>query len=300
MIKVPNHKVSADTIYEVISCLNSDNTKDITHIAAFAGVSLSCVKDAIATLKMIDALDENSILSEYVKKLSKKYIYKANAVDLLKEILLIWKPFLLFLSYTKQGYTSTNCIKKISYFYEIDKINLLAEIFTKWVKELNIEIKVDAGAICDGRIIDNQYSNTIYICDVLTEDVFLFIDDDVKNNLVSAVCNFNIPDKSINDAGKAFEDFLRLIDKKKNSTSCNTNGITQLANSLKGNSIIHQKHNKIAEAIGDIRNMTGHSKEKDTLLAWKITRNGAIAYLHLVVSNMNSIYSYVINQVQLF
>lgn len=303
MIKVPNHKVSIETLYETIKCLNlgfsSDN--DLAKTASYVGVSVSCIKDSIKTLQMLEIVNDSYELNVNTKKIIEKYQTKTNAVELLKEILLGWKPFVLFLSYRKQGYSDINCIAKINFFYEIDKKDLLLSIINKWIKELNIVTEVnDTCNAQDYQLLDIQYSNNIYLCELLSDDVYNFIDDDVKNNLLNALSSFNIPEKSISDTGKAYEDFLRLIDKSKNSTLSSANGISQLANDLKSKNIIHQKLNKLSEAIGDIRNMVGHSKEKDTQMSWKLTRNGAIVYLHFVANTLSSIYSFVFNGIQMF
>lgn len=301
MYKVPNHKVSAEVIYETATCLSLNGNKDIISLSSFAGISHSYMSSSLLTLQMLNISNSEYILTKDVKKLLEKYPTKLHANDFLKEILMRWDPFVMFLSYLSKGYSYKQAIEKVNYTYPFDKKDFALELFTKWIKDLNISIEnIETDLSSQTEYILKQYSQKVYLCNILPEDVYKFIDEDVKNNLSCAIENFLTPEKSISDTGKAVEDFLRLIDKDKNSQPSSTNGIGQISNELRGKNIIHQKLNKICEALGDIRNMAGHGKEKISLVPWKLTVNAAISYFHIAISSIISIYNYVYNNIQLF
>ncbi len=301
MYKVPNHKVSAEVIYETASCLSLDGNKDIASLSSYAGISSSYMSSSLLTLQMLNISNSEHILTEDVKKLLEKYPTKINANDFLKEILLRWDPFVMFLAYLSKGYSFKQAMEKVNYTYPFDKKEFALELFTKWIKDLNVSIEnIETNLSNQTEYILKQYSQKVYLCNILPEDVYNFIDEDIKLNLLSAIENFLTPEKSISDTGKAIEDFLRLIDNDKNPQPSSTNGIGQISNELKGKNIIHQKLNKICEALGDIRNMAGHSKEKITLVPWKLTVNAAISYFHIAISTIISIYNCVYGKIQLF
>lgn len=301
MIKVPSHKVSIEVLYETIECLSHDGDTNLKSLAGYVSVSQAYLSSSITTLQMIECFDGGYCLKQEIKSLLDIYPSKKFANELFKEILLKWDPFVLYLSYLTNDYTSAQAIQKIDYFYKIDKKDLLIEIFTKWIKDLNISIEQNNELTLDNpKYFINKYANTLYLCDILSDEIYKFIDKDIKSELIDALNSFNDPEKSVSKSGQALEDFLRIVDKDISTQPSSTNGIAQIANELKGKNIIHQKHNKLCEALGDIRNMAGHGKEKVTLLPWHLTSNSAISYFHMVISLITSLYNYVYHNLQIF
>ncbi len=301
MIKVPNHKVSIEVLYETVECLSHNGNKDIKALAGYVNVSQAYLSSSITTLKMLGCIDESCNLEQETKKLLEIYSNKQNANDFFKEILLNWDPFILYLSYLSNNYNSIQAIQKVNYFYMFDKKDAMLNIFTSWIKDLNIDIKENACFMQNNsNHFISKYSNTIYLCDILGDEIYKFLDSDIKSELIDAINSFDDAEKSISKTGKALEDFLRIIDKDKCSPPSTTNGITQIANELRGKNIIHQKHNKVCEALGDVRNMAGHGKEKITLQQWKLTSNSAVSYFHMTISLITSVYNYVYHNLQTF
>lgn len=113
---------------------------------------------------------------------------------------------------------------------------------------------------------------------------------------------------AIECAGRAFEDFLRRTASTVGVDVSGKNGIGQVINALYNNrnasgiieNKIHNKQSTIGSAIGDIRNMAGHSMEARTLERWDLTNNSAKLYIELVLATIQSIYSYTNDSTYIF
>ncbi len=305
MIKVPSHKIPIEILFETLNCINQEKKLDINNLHLFINASKSYAQSSLATLKMVNCfLDEDYILKPRIKELLKKYSSKFQAKELFKEILLLWEPFIIYLSYLNGGYTKEQSISKLSYFYTIDKTSFLLEIFTKWINDLQIKIDSDLANYKDeniDKILDIKFGNEVYFCNSLTEEVYNFLDDDIKSNLRKAIEKSNKdPKSSINYAGQAFEDFLRLIGKEKCIDIKKASGIGQISNQLYCANLLHSKHNNICVALSDIRNMAGHSKEKDTMQSWKLTNKASILYINQLLVAITSIYFSAIKSLQVY
>lgn len=303
MIRVPNHKVPISIIFETVLFLEQENANK-KNLELYINASKSYANSSLQTLKMLECFcDANYTLKDSIKGLLKKYNNKNQSKDFLKELLMLWNPFILFLTYLYKGYSQSESINKLAALFEIDNKNELLTFFEKWIKELEIKIEIDESQ--DGleeKILAKKYSNEIYICDSLNDEIYKFIDDDIKTSLRNSLEKIGVePRDSICNAGQAFEDFLRLIGEMKGiDTVKKMSGIAQIGNELKSKNILHSKHNNVCVSISDIRNMSGHSKEKETLQAWKLTSKAATTYLHYVLTSMQSIYYNVVHDLLIY
>lgn len=82
-----------------------------------------------------------------------------------------------------------------------------------------------------------------------------------------------------------------------NMSSCM--GIGELADALKGASLIDQKHLEISKSINSVRLAAAHSKDRKTITPWKINPDAAIETILLSLTGIRSIYSFVFNKTQL-
>ena len=86
------------------------------------------------------------------------------------------------------------------------------------------------------------------------------------------------------------------------------NGIGQVINALYNyrNSLglldnkLHSKQASIGAAIGDIRNMAGHSLEARTMERWDLTSHSAKMYIEFTLSTIKSIHEYVHHSYYIF
>jgi hypothetical protein len=101
------------------------------------------------------------------------------------------------------------------------------------------------------------------------------------------------PRGSIEDMGKAFEDFVRRLGTEKGIDMSKCNGIGQCAQVLKANNLIVQKHLEICQHVNAFRLAAAHSKEKDTLESWYINPDAAIEAILTALTAIRSIFTYV-------
>lgn len=87
------------------------------------------------------------------------------------------------------------------------------------------------------------------------------------NNVVSS------PEKACEDAGKAVENYLRLVARDASVDVSACNGLAQVADSLaaKGVAVIRPQHRVLAHEIAMCRNSSGHDRDKLTLTSWDKT-----------------------------
>lgn len=87
------------------------------------------------------------------------------------------------------------------------------------------------------------------------------------NNVVAS------PEKACEDAGKAVENYLRLVARDASVDVSACNGLAQVADSLaaKGVGIIRPQHRVLAHEIAMCRNSSGHDRDKVTLTSWDKT-----------------------------
>jgi uncharacterized protein YmfQ (DUF2313 family) len=142
--------------------------------------------------------------------------------------------------------------------------------------------------------LESDIKARIYMENKLTDEVFGYLQYDEIEFLVKAIRNHQKDARaSIEDMGKAFEDFLRRLGNDKKVDMTKSSGIAQCAYSLKGADLITQKHLEVCEHINTFRLAAAHSKEKQTLEAWKINPDAAIEVILTALTAIRSIFIYV-------
>lgn len=204
---------------------------------------------------------------------------------LFRKFLQRFDPFILFISLIGRGNTPDQAARKITVIYNIDAqhANIQATLTSLGAYAGIIEaekgriiLKVDTSALSAEYIRDlleameHDVKARVYVATKLGWNVFGYMRQDEVDFLVKSIRTQHSPRNSIDDAGWAFEDFLRrvIIDKEKDASGCT--GITQLAEHMKGEKLIDQKQLEICQAIGSIRIAAAHSKGRVTVEAWKI------------------------------
>jgi hypothetical protein len=102
------------------------------------------------------------------------------------------------------------------------------------------------------------------------------------------------PRDSVEHTGQALEDFLREVagDKGLAAEAGKLNGIGQLANLLHTKGVIHNHHQKLADAVSTMRNAAAHRKDKKTMTPWTITAMAAFSAHSSALTVIRSIYEY--------
>jgi hypothetical protein len=127
------------------------------------------------------------------------------------------------------------------------------------------------------------------------------LNNEVVDDLVEAILSHRSdPRKSLNDTGRALEDFLRLNFASDLDLS-NCNGIGQISNELQRHALSTSKHNAIVLALGQIRSMgDAHGADKVHGTRWVITDKTALSYVLMVVGIISSLMEFKKHNVLIF
>jgi hypothetical protein len=144
--------------------------------------------------------------------------------------------------------------------------------------------------------LDTDVRVRICLADKLTEYVYGYLDSDEIEHLVKALMNHERdPRNSIDDAGRALEDFLRRFSSDHEIDVSSFQGITKIAEYIGSKEIgmIHEKQKKILIGIAAIRNLASHSKDRELLSSWEISPEFALEAILITASMIRSLYFYV-------
>lgn len=265
-------------------------------------------KRALYFLKDFDILDINDGIVEikkpYLKKLDGS-LEKSKLV--LKESIINFKPFVEYYAFINKGKDREESAKLVKLIYNIkQKPKRIVKIFENWSKFIGIdEIHNEKPVVVDDVENINLNLNNIFLIQTFLKnqfgDYFRDISKNVIDDLVEALRDYKIdPPKSVNDAGRALEDFLR-IDFGTNIDLTKCSGIIQIANLLCNRHILTAKHNNVLTGLGSIRSMgDAHGVDKKLYERWMITEETALIYILLVIKTMISLLEYKKNKNLIF
>jgi len=223
-------------------------------------------------------------------------------------------PFILSVSLIARGNSLDQAARKISVIYNINAAHQnIKTTLANWGqyagiiegKKGAIVLKIETPTLSAEYIrelldaMEHDIKARIYIATKLGENVFGYMRQDEIDFLVKSIRTHQASSRnSIDDAGRAFEDFLRrvLLEKGKNASDCK--GITELAERMKGEKLIDQKQLEICRAISSIRVAAAHSMDRLSNEAWKINPDAAIETILLTLTIIRSIHAYVFTSIQ--
>lgn len=203
------------------------------------------------------------------------------------------KPFIEYCHFLNQGHSIEDSIKLTIHLYKIDNtFSSLKKIFGSWIELIGIKVE-DIQENKPKDLMQEASKNILlastYIKNVLGDyyiQVPQSIQDDLNKSIQQAKEN---AEDSINSAGRALEDFLRLVvGKDENLSKCN--GIGQIANEFNRNKTKYpSKLNNITMSIGGIRSMgSAHGVDKDFEASWIIEEGTAFSTIRLTLSVIKS------------
>lgn len=312
--ELPSHKVSVGLIMDVITRCSHGETA-LNALVTYTGKTESYVKSAICVgrlLEMIDVIDTDiyKVREDCMISITPSIELK---ISIFRSKLEKWYPFILYLRYLSNGDTSEVASRKLNSIFSFNKSHgHLGDLLKAWAKGagfldskgeiINIKPNFDDRDVIT-KLSEKAFEETnlsLYLIEVIGEDVFKWLQHDEIEELKQSLFSFKEnPRNAIQSAGRAFEDVIRRISAEVQLDTRKLNGITQLANNLysntnEGNSpFIHPKLKNISLAIGDIRNMAGHSKEAKTMERWELSSTAAIGSILTTISTIKGIYYYV-------
>jgi hypothetical protein len=310
---IPN--VSAETVIEAVEGIYYSKNKGMSRkeVAKYIGKSEEYARRALIVGTQLN----------FIKERNKKYFIhecadliradKEQRRIIFRRHLQKYDPFVLFLTLIGRGNDIQAAIRKIKVIYKIPSSEKdIRAAFLNWGqfsgifsydKEKNTTVlKVDVGGLSLKYLksliesLDHEIKTKIYIADKLSENVFGYLKHDEMEFFIKALRNHEKdPRNAIEDAGRAFEDFLRRIATENDIDVSNLNGISEIAQMIgrKKTGLIHSKHLNICLGLGAIRAIAAHSKDKKTLEKWEVNSDLALEAILMMLSTIRSIYLYV-------
>lgn len=312
----PSMTISISFLMDVVCrCISGATIENLTD---YTGKSKAYVKGALTAANSMGLIIEISDGQYITNKECASMLTNVPTEDLKIEIFRSWlqqfEPFTLFMQYVSSGDSTINAAKKMSSFYTMNRsVENIERLLAAWGKGIGILDNNGKSCIPEFQAIsfvdvedlrtssERDIAIRVYLTESLTAEVYAWLEHDEIEELVSGIkkCSTD-PRGAIECAGRAFEDILRRIAHMHKLDVSKQNGISQVANYLyshrdaNGNlqsSILAKQYN-ISQAIGDIRNMAGHSKEAKTMERWDISILGATGLIQIVVALIRSLYLY--------
>lgn len=322
-IRLPSHNVPLLLIADVLCYVNKNLSMSIDELRRFTNKSEAYIRSCLTICKLLNIINQNGEVDQFVDNLGMTPNNEIK-LEVMRKFVQEYEPFVLFIQYQLNGSSMDESARKVYVLYEFEGKNyqFLKDLFIAWGTATSIftynannivleeTIRTQLVGICTLNInLDDDMAIRIYLSDVLSADVFSSLSTAEVEELVDSYKKHqNDARGAIECAGRAFEDFLRRMANVVNVDVSSKNGIGQVINALYNyrNSLgvmenkIHNKQSTLGSAIGDIRNMAGHSMESRTLERWDLTSNSAKTYIELVLATMRSIYNYINNSAYIF
>jgi hypothetical protein len=291
---------------------------NVKEAAVYAGISEEYARRALEATVQLGIMSEDS--GKYFTRGEVDDVSRATKDQhpiIFRRFVQRYEPFILFLMLVGKGNTIDSAARKISVIYDVDSPpTMIEKTLTEWGKYADlievgtkggISLKIETEKLSAEYIkelleaMEHDVKARIYIASKLGEDVFGYLKHDEIEFLVSAIRKHQEdPRNALDDAGRAFEDYLRRLgtDRGVNMSGCK--GIGELSDYLKGSDLIDQKHLEICKAINSVRLAAAHSKDRKTITPWKINPDAAIEAILITLTAMRSIHNFVSNKTQIF
>lgn len=321
--RLPSHSVSLPLVADVLCYIINTSSSNIEELKSFTSKSEAYVRSALAICKLLSILDEDGNVNSYANSLGKTPNDELK-LNVMRKFIQEYEPFTTFIKYHMNGTTLEESARKVYVSYKLEgkDSNFLKDLFMSWgtttgiftsstnsiILEEGIQKQLSTINTLDINLADDM-AIRIYISDILSADIFSSLTSTEIEELVDAYKKCSTDARgAIECAGRAFEDFLRRIAPTVGVDVSRRNGISEVINALFNNrdasnvnhNKIHSKQQNIGLAIGDIRNMAGHSREARTMERWDLKTHSAKMYIELVLSIIRSIHIYTQDSIYTF
>lgn len=294
----------------------NDPGLDVNEISQYLGISKEYAKRAIVAATELGMVVESNL----------KYNISKDASDIGKstkdqwpiifgKFLQRYKPFTLFVTFLGKNDSSTIASRKIKTIFEIKTSeNIIENSLVSWgqyanileEKDSKINLKINIQNLSNDYVtklkdaLTNDVKARVFIVNKLGNDVFNYLKDDEMDLLVKSIVNHEKePRHSIDDAGRAYEDFLRRIGTDKSFDMSKFKGIGELIDNMKGNNLVEVKHLEISKAINQMRLTAAHNKDRKTMQNWTLKDDTSITCILLTLIAIRSVYQFVFNNQQI-
>lgn len=313
---LPTHNIPIDLVIDIVTYINKKPNYILKDVSEYVGCNEMYTRSGINIAKLLGILDDERNVDAYINTIGTTP-NESVKLDTMRKYIQEFEPFVTFIQFMLNDNSPADSARKVYTLYEFTgkDSTFLMNLFTSWgkttgifrVQRGNIEISEEVStSLKKIEIIDLELNDDmairVYINQRLGDDVFPNMTPAEITELTDAFKKHETdPRGSIECAGRAFEDFLRRTAVVVGVDVTGKNGIGQIINTLYNNkdaagtlqNKVHNKQYSIGNAIGDIRNMAGHSLEARTMERWDLVPKSSLMYVELVLSTIRSIYYYV-------
>jgi len=302
------YPMPVDTILRIAEAVDFLGTSSREKVARFAGVGSTTAHKALFNASHLGFVEKVSGENyTYVHMIPLKGMPVAQKRYLFQQLLQSYRPFEVLCQFLSYGEDESAAMRKAGVV--LGNSNLDKNAFTalsKWGVDIGILSRDESGAL---RLVEtlkeelkaisealeiklgNEFEIGLYLSKRLTVQCYEFLENPERQRLIQAFTDSGgNPEKSCEENGKAFENFLRLIAKTKGVNVSNRNGIGQVAEELAKQGVIYTKHKNMCLAVGAVRTVSAHDRDKISNIPWTKTPEMAHAVLSYSLSVMRSIY----------
>ncbi len=306
------YPMPVDTILRVTEAVDFLGDASLDEVARFAGTGSTTAYKALLNASHLGFVKKvNGGNYRYIHMNSLKDMPVAEKRYLFQQLLQSYRPFEVLCQFLSYGEDESVAMRKAGVMLGDSSLdNNAFTALSKWGVDIGIlsrnksgtlhlveTLKEELKAISEALEIKlgNEFEIGLYLGKRLTAQCYEFLENPERQRLVQAFTDSEKnPEKSCEETGKAFENFLRLIAKIKGINVSNRNGIGQVAEELTKHGTIHTKHKNMCLAVGAVRTVSAHDRDKVSNIPWAKTPEMAHAVLSYSLSVMRSIYLWVL------
>lgn len=312
-------KVTAKVIMEVVEgvCYYKNNGFTLEDAMNYASISDVYARRALESADQLGLILEKD--GKFFHSLEANDVARASVDQrpvIFRKFLQRYEPFILFIMLVGRGNQPNVSARKIQVIYKVSsKPDVIRSSLINWgeyagvlaSEKGKITLRVETEKLSAEYLhelleaLEHDIKARVYIAGKLGGETFGYLTHDEIEFFVKAIRKHESePRNAIEDAGKAFEDFLRRVAIDKGVEAADCKGIGQLVSKLKGENIIHQKQLEMCEYVNSLRLAAAHSKEAGTMITWKINADAAIEVILTSLTAVRSIFLYVFKKVTEF
>lgn len=301
----PPIRVTSQIIVFLFECTKRKKGCSQREILDYIGKTETYVLSALEFLKVQSIVIEKNDKYFLSEKILRGFDGNQNSANnIIKNTFVNNKLFVEYTYFLSKGLNPDQSAKTIKSIYQIgNNESTIVKIFSDWIKFLNIKINLKPNR---NKVIESleATTNTLQANKFLKEefrDFYNEISPDVLKDLRDAIINLKSKrEESINDSGRALEDFLRM-DLAPNFNLKKCSGIVQITNELNKHPEFPTKLNNIASSLGNVRSMgKAHGVDAKLKQRWDITETAAISYITMIICLMKSYLEYKNNKKTIF
>lgn len=306
------YSMPVETILRITEAVDFLGDASLDEVARFAGMGSTTAYNALVNASHLGFVKKvNGGNYIYVHMNPLKRMPSAEKQHLFRQLLQSYRPFELLCQFFAYGDDESDAIRKAGVVLgdsNLDKSAFIA--LTKWGVALGILSRDKSGMLRLAETLKeelktiskaleiklgNEFEIGLYLGRRLTAQCYEFLENPERQRLIQAFTDSGEnPEKSCEETGKAFENFLRLIAAMKGVDVSSRNGIGQIAEELAKRRVIHTKHKSMCLAVGAVRTVSAHDRDKVSNIPWAKTPEMAHAVLSYSLSVMRSIYLWVL------